>query len=89
MILQTIPQLKNNANKCWNLMRELDAQIEILEKDFQQNHIDNMGERNEDWDVYINQLKSAKEALNAVAHMNLNDVDYLIEQAEMEKEEAE
>lgn len=79
--MKTIEQLKQNANKCWSLMRELDAQIQHLENDFQSNFIATFGERSKDFDAYIKSLTEAKAALNAVAHMNLNDVDYLMEEA--------
>lgn len=77
--MRTIQQIKQNASLCSSMFHQLDEQISLLENEYQTNAVEMTGDRSEEWDNYISILTQAKQALNALAHMEADlalDLEY-------------
>lgn len=67
--MRTSTQIKNNAQSIYNLMGSLREQVSLLENEYQANAVKATGNRIEDWDKDIANLKAAIASLNSLAHM--------------------
>lgn len=67
--MRTIEEIKSNIASIEKTMSGIRQQIEILDKEYQQNAIENIGERDPDIDKMINNLRQSLESLNTHLHM--------------------
>lgn len=72
--MRTANDIENNINNIAAAKRTLMQQIELLEA-YQQNAVKNIGHRLADWDEMQAKFLAAKEALNAMWHMELDAQD--------------
>lgn len=70
--MRTIEQIQNNAKQILNTMRGIQAQINLLEDDYQKNALECIGQRCDTFDEIITNLKNAWTSLNTLYHMEID-----------------
>lgn len=66
-------QIRENAQSIAELINQVDNQIQILENEYQQNAIKMTGCRCDSFDEIINNLKNARQSLNHLMHMEIDN----------------
>ncbi len=70
--MRTPEQIRANAQSIFNLIHEIDNQVKLLENEYQSNAIEMTGSRCYTFDEMIVNLKSARQSLNALMHMEVD-----------------
>jgi hypothetical protein len=71
--MRTPEQIRANAQSIFNLIHQIDNQVKLIENEYQPNAIEMTGSRCDTFDEMLTNLKSARQSLNALMHM---EVDY-------------
>lgn len=76
--MRTTEQVLSNVEAIRAAMTTVEAQIKLLDKEYQANAVESIGERRDEWEEMINRLKAAWHDLNNMWHMEVDYADYLI-----------
>lgn len=76
--MRTAAEINTNIANLFDLNRNLAMQIEIIENEYQARTIEQISERCDFFDDMVAKLKSARETINALWHMEIDTRDYAI-----------
>lgn len=88
--MRTLPEITANISKIHSAMQVLSTQINLLDTEYQQAAIDNIGEPYEVWSEMRDKLQTAWHTLNQLWHMEADtELDLYAEENERKRAEWE